>query len=128
MQEEILFVLKPECLVSLLLCEKMEANETIIITGIFLCVYECVIVLLCCFMGMCNISVVYCVCMLKYFTYNFIGIFTTLHSHTCYILTIMTGAEKYSSQEGYGYSFRFGGNFEDTTERYSIVVVLFIYF
>jgi len=32
-QEEILFVIKPECLVSMLICSKMEANEAIIITG-----------------------------------------------------------------------------------------------
>jgi len=32
-QEEILFVIKPECLVSLLLCEKMDTNEAVIITG-----------------------------------------------------------------------------------------------
>eukprot|EP01090_Pellita_catalonica_P006967 TRINITY_DN1739_c0_g1_i1.p1 TRINITY_DN1739_c0_g1~~TRINITY_DN1739_c0_g1_i1.p1 ORF type:complete len:403 (+),score=60.27 TRINITY_DN1739_c0_g1_i1:341-1549(+) len=32
-QEEILFVIKPECLVSLLFCAKMDANETILITG-----------------------------------------------------------------------------------------------
>lgn len=32
-QEEILFVLKPECIVSILLCSKMEDNETVIIHG-----------------------------------------------------------------------------------------------
>ncbi len=32
-QEEALFSIKPECLVSMLLCEKMAVNEVIIITG-----------------------------------------------------------------------------------------------
>jgi len=32
-QEEILFVIKPECLVSMLICSRMENNEAIIITG-----------------------------------------------------------------------------------------------
>jgi len=32
-QEEILFVIKPECLVSMLLCSRMESDEAIIITG-----------------------------------------------------------------------------------------------
>eukprot|EP01124_Arcella_intermedia_P031831 TRINITY_DN7291_c0_g1_i1.p2 TRINITY_DN7291_c0_g1~~TRINITY_DN7291_c0_g1_i1.p2 ORF type:complete len:440 (-),score=97.78 TRINITY_DN7291_c0_g1_i1:1427-2746(-) len=32
-QEEILFVIKPECLVSMLICERMEPNEAILITG-----------------------------------------------------------------------------------------------
>eukprot|EP01125_Pyxidicula_operculata_P016315 TRINITY_DN5598_c0_g1_i1.p1 TRINITY_DN5598_c0_g1~~TRINITY_DN5598_c0_g1_i1.p1 ORF type:complete len:470 (-),score=61.03 TRINITY_DN5598_c0_g1_i1:36-1445(-) len=32
-QEEILFVLKPECLVSMLICSKMEPDEAIIISG-----------------------------------------------------------------------------------------------
>jgi poly(ADP-ribose) glycohydrolase len=32
-QEEILFVIKPECLVSMLICAKMDDNEAIIIRG-----------------------------------------------------------------------------------------------
>jgi poly(ADP-ribose) glycohydrolase len=32
-QEEILFVIKPECLVSMLFCAKMDQNEAIMITG-----------------------------------------------------------------------------------------------
>eukprot|EP01114_Cavostelium_apophysatum_P022439 TRINITY_DN811_c0_g1_i1.p1 TRINITY_DN811_c0_g1~~TRINITY_DN811_c0_g1_i1.p1 ORF type:complete len:616 (+),score=146.06 TRINITY_DN811_c0_g1_i1:64-1848(+) len=32
-QEEILFLIKPECLTTLLFCAKMEANEVILITG-----------------------------------------------------------------------------------------------
>lgn len=35
-QEEILFSIKPECLASILLCEKMADNETIVIKGMFL--------------------------------------------------------------------------------------------
>ena len=33
LQEEILFSIKPECLVSMLICEKLEANECIMING-----------------------------------------------------------------------------------------------
>lgn len=33
-QEEILFVIKPECLVSLLICSVMKDNESIIISGL----------------------------------------------------------------------------------------------
>ena len=32
-QEEIMFVIKPECLVSILICEKMKDNESILITN-----------------------------------------------------------------------------------------------
>jgi len=32
-QEEILFLVKPECLISLMFCAVMEANEVIFITG-----------------------------------------------------------------------------------------------
>jgi len=32
-QEEIRFIINPECLVSMVMCEKMEANEAILITG-----------------------------------------------------------------------------------------------
>jgi len=33
-QEEILFVIYPECLVGLLLCERMAANEALVIRGV----------------------------------------------------------------------------------------------
>eukprot|EP01124_Arcella_intermedia_P012322 TRINITY_DN18684_c0_g1_i1.p1 TRINITY_DN18684_c0_g1~~TRINITY_DN18684_c0_g1_i1.p1 ORF type:complete len:280 (+),score=62.69 TRINITY_DN18684_c0_g1_i1:211-1050(+) len=33
LQEEITFITKPECLVALLICEKMESNEAIVIRG-----------------------------------------------------------------------------------------------